>query len=84
MKKRIVNFSALQSAKTLAALYFVISLPFMALFAFMPGKSAVMMIVFPVVYTVSGFVFTLIAAWIYNLVAGWTGGIEYTSEEVVE
>lgn len=37
------------------------------------------MILFPVLYLVFGFIFTAIAAWVYNLAAGWVGGVEYTS-----
>lgn len=37
------------------------------------------MILFPVLYLVFGFIFTAIAAWVYNLAAGWVGGVEHTS-----
>jgi hypothetical protein len=33
-------------------------------------------VLFPILYGVMGFIFTLIAAWIYNGVAGMVGGIE--------
>jgi hypothetical protein len=33
-------------------------------------------VIFPILYGVSGFVATLIAAWLYNVVAGLVGGIE--------
>lgn len=33
-------------------------------------------IVLPIFYGVLGFVFTLIGAAIYNLIAGWVGGVE--------
>ena len=38
------------------------------------GVAAV--VVFPVLYAVLGFVVTLLAAWLYNVVAGAVGGIE--------
>ena len=41
------------------------------------------LIVFPVIYTVLGFVFGVIGAAIYNLVAKWTGGIEFIVTEVL-
>jgi hypothetical protein len=34
---------------------------------------------FPLGYLIFGFVFTTLAAWVYNLIAKWVGGIEYTS-----
>ena len=33
-------------------------------------------VVFPILYGVAGFVTALISAWLYNLVAGWVGGVE--------
>ena len=36
----------------------------------------------PVLYGVIGFIFGLIAAAVYNLVAKWTGGVEITLEDV--
>jgi len=38
------------------------------------GAAAI--IVFPIFYGVMGFVTTLIAAWLYNVLAGWVGGVE--------
>lgn len=38
-------------------------------------------IVFPVIYAIIGFVFGLIGAYIYNLVAGWVGGIKIELED---
>ena len=34
-------------------------------------------VVFPLLYGCFGFVFTLIGAWLYNLVAGMVGGIRF-------
>lgn len=84
MKKQVIHFAPAQAGKVMAMLYFVISLPFVALFAFLPGKSALMMVLFPFFYCLSGFLFTALAAWVYNLVAGWVGGIEYTTVEIEE
>lgn len=85
MKKQIINISPFQTAKVFAVLYFVMTLPFIALmaimFAFSPnhGPGLGFLIVLPFAYLIFGFIFTVIAAWVYNLVAGWVGGIEYTS-----
>lgn len=88
MKKQIVSISPFQTAKVMAVLYLIMSLPFVLLmgvtFSFAPGPKppmAGMLIFLPVFYTVFGFIFTLIGAWIYNLVARWVGGIEYTTSE---
>jgi hypothetical protein len=40
------------------------------------------MIFLPIIYAVLGFIGGIIAAFIYNLVAKWTGGVEFTTEEV--
>ncbi len=39
-----------------------------------------MAVIFPFIYCAVGFVMTLLGAWLYNLVAGWTGGIEIDVE----
>ncbi len=93
MKKQIVNVSMLQNAKVAAALYFVVTIPFVLLFAigmaFAPDSGALgvgmgigMLIILPVLYAVFGFLFTLLFAWIYNLVAARVGGLEFTTVEV--
>lgn len=91
MKKQIVNISMMQSAKVVGALYLVISVPFIVLFGlfsmFTGGiggffTSLFMIILAPIVYAVMGFIFTLIGAFVYNIVASKIGGLEYTSNDV--
>jgi hypothetical protein len=88
MKKQIVRVSALQTSKVMAAMYFVISLPILALSAipaWLSGQGSTMwfmLILGPVLYTLFGFLFTLLGAWIYNLVAERIGGFEFTTAEV--
>ena len=90
MKKQIKRISLLQSAKVAAALYFVITIPFVAIMALfmavMPGRGMggglMMLIIAPVLYALFGFLFSLLGGWIYNMVASQIGGFEYTSEEV--
>ena len=90
MKKQIVHVSVMQTAKVFAVLYFVISIPLVLLMAIpamltpggMPGMPLLMLILMPVLYLVIGFLTTLFGAWIYNLVAGRIGGIEFTTAEV--
>ncbi|HEY0562816.1 MAG TPA: hypothetical protein VGD04_05780 [Methylophilus sp.] len=87
MKKQNSNISPVQTAKVFAVVYFIMSLPivgFMAIsFAFAPTPRAPMglLLALPFIYLIFGFIFTAIGAWVYNLVAGWVGGIEYTSNE---
>ena len=33
-------------------------------------------IIFPIIYGVLGFVAGAVGAWLYNLIAGWVGGVE--------
>ena len=34
-----------------------------------------------ILYGIFGYVFTALTAWIYNIVAKWTGGVEFTLSE---
>jgi len=89
MKKRLKHISPLQFGIVLCAFYGAISLILVPLFflvaAFGPhraGLGSVFVILIPIFYAAMGFVFGIIAAAIYNLIAGWTGGIEFTFEDV--
>jgi hypothetical protein len=88
VKKQVVSVSILQNAKVMAALYLVISLP-LTLFMSIPallaqgaGVSIMAMLLMPLLYTAFGFVFTLVGAWVYNLIAARIGGFEFTTAEV--
>ena len=88
MKKQITSISPVQTAKVMALLYFAISLIlvlFMGLtFIFTPGPRPPMigmLAVMPFLYLFLGFIFTVIGAWVYNIVARWVGGIEFTTSE---
>jgi len=88
MKKQIVQVSILQSAKVMAALYFVISIPFAllmmipAMLSPTPSLGIGMLVMMPIFYTLFGFLFSLLGAWIYNLVAARIGGFEFQTVEV--
>jgi hypothetical protein len=89
MKKRLTYVSPLQLGIVLGALYGVISLlivPFLILAALFGPKGTGFGIVFaiflPVIYAVAGFIGGVISAFVYNLIAKWTGGIEFTTQEV--
>lgn len=86
MKKQIVQISLLQSAKVIAGLYFVLSLPmvvFGALAMLLAGQPLWMLaiLLFPVPLIAMGFLSTLSGGWLYNLVAARVGGIEFITAE---
>ena len=80
---RIRRFAPGQTAKVLGVLYFVFGAFFAPVFIVVSmlsqegeGFPFVLVIVIPVFYGVSGAVLSAIACALYNLVAGWVGGIE--------
>ena len=90
MVTRIRNINPVQLAIVYAVLYALIGVLvgiFFGLFssamgALAPGGTAnfgwLSIIIFPILYAVIGFIGGLIGGVLYNLVAGWTGGIEMT------
>jgi uncharacterized membrane protein YwaF len=88
MKKQIVQVSLLQSAKVMAGIYLITTIPIaliMALIAMATGQGlgGLFMAVFmSLMYAVCGFLFTLLGGWIYNLVAARVGGFEFKTVEV--
>jgi formate-dependent nitrite reductase membrane component NrfD len=89
MRKRITRVSPFQIGKVFAVLYALISIPFVLIAAVAGSMGAAeagmpmwLLVIIPIVYLVFGFIFTAIAAWLYNVVAGWTGGVEYTTEDM--
>lgn len=86
MKKQLIRVAPLQSAKVMAVLYLVLSIPFCLIYLVMPTMGAPMpwwgLILFPILYMVLGFLFTLVGAAIYNLVAAGVGGFEFTTVDV--
>ncbi len=88
MAKRIVRIAPFQAGKVMAVLYAIVSIPFAVIMAIMAsfghgggGASVLFAIAIPVIYLVVGFVFSIIGAWLYNVVARWTGGLEFVTEE---
>jgi len=84
---------ALVSAVIYAVLALIIAVPsmFFIMAASSISKEAsipmvftgpLMIVVMPVMYGVAGFIGGIIFAALYNLVAGWTGGVEITLENV--
>jgi len=89
--QKIKRFSVGQSAKFLGVLYFLFGLvfvPFFLLFSmFAPDEAGgfgfFFAIFMPVMYGVFGIVGGAVGAVLYNLVAGWVGGIEVELEQGV-
>jgi hypothetical protein len=87
MKKRLTNVSPVKLGITLAVVYGILSLlvvPFLLFASLFHGRgiAGVFVIFLPIIYAVFGFIGGVISAFIYNLVAKWTGGIEFITEEV--
>ena len=84
MAQQIKRFSIGQSAKFLGVLYLLLGLIFVPFFLmiemFAPdsagGFGTVFAIMMPVMYSVIGLISGAVGAALYNLVAGWVGGIE--------
>lgn len=94
MKKQLTHISPLRAGIVLAVLYGLFGLifvPFFLLAAVIGSRSsggpaafggAFFIILFPVIYAAGGFVGGIITAAVYNLVARWTGGLEFEVRDV--
>lgn len=83
MKKQIIQISVLQSSKIMTALYvlmgFLYTLIGIPMVIVGSGVTRIIGIVYlfgPVFAGIFGFIFFVIFAAIYNLLAGWLGGVE--------
>jgi hypothetical protein len=82
--QQIKRFSIGQSAKFLGVLYLLFGLifvPFFLMFEMMApdgtgGFGTMFAVMMPIMYGVFGLIGGAIGAALYNLVAGWVGGIE--------
>jgi hypothetical protein len=96
MKKQLVRIGPLKSGiiqGIICALLALLVVPFILLAIIVAPKDgdgaapgvaleAGMAFLIPIVYGIVGFVMGVITAAIYNLVAGWTGGLEFTVRDV--
>lgn len=90
MKIRISRISVVQTAKIFAVFSLVTSIPLLVLEAIpviaLPGPRPPFfgsyVLLMPVFYGVSTFMAVALAAWIYNVLAKFLGGVEFTSVEV--
>ena len=91
MVTRIHNINPMQLGIVYAVLYAILGLIFGVFFGIASSLSGGAMaasgmgnfgwlsiIIFPICYAIAGFIGGLILGFLYNLVAGWTGGIEIT------
>lgn len=94
MTKRLVHVAPLQCGTVLAVLYACLSLlviPFFLLASMIPNPNGahppfsfglVFAIALPFLYGFLGFIFGIIAAAVYNLVAKMTGGLQFRVADV--
>jgi hypothetical protein len=83
MKKRISHISPLQAGIVEGALMGIMTLIFVPFFLIATllghgGFGVIFVIFIPLIYAVVGFIAGVIAAFVYNLIAKFTGGIEIT------
>ena len=83
MRYQVKRISIHQTSKTMGLLYAffgLIFLPFGIVVSMMApeqdGPSTVLWLLFPILYGVVGYVMVAIGTAIYNLIAGWAGGVE--------
>jgi len=86
MKKRLTYISPLQAGIVQGVVLGIISLIFVPFIIigglFHGGIGTIFFIFLPVVYAVMGFIMGIISAFVYNLVAKWTGGLELVFTDV--
>jgi hypothetical protein len=97
MKKQLVSIAPLKAGIILGILYGLLALiivPFFLLFVLIGAKTnssgspgaaifgVGFAIMLPVFYAIIGFIFGIIAAAIYNLIAKWTGGFEFEVRDI--
>lgn len=88
MPQQIRRFGVGQTAKVVGVLYAFLGLLVIPIFLVAAtlspketGFGTGFALALPILYGVMGFIFTAIGCAIYNLVAGWVGGVEVELEE---
>jgi hypothetical protein len=83
---RLTRFGVHPTAIVVAILYFILALVFVP-FVYLASRNSpngglpgVIIVVGPIAYGIFGYVFTAIGCWLYNRIAGWTGGVALTLE----
>jgi hypothetical protein len=84
---RIRRFGIASTALTVAVIYFVLGLIIAPLFflATLGTRSSdalpgIVFLLAPFIYAVFGYVFAALGCFIYNVIAGWTGGVALALE----
>jgi hypothetical protein len=84
---RIRRFGIQSTALTVGVLYFVLALLLAPLFYLISSNAppseklpGIAFVLGPFVYAVIGYVAAAIGCWLYNLIAGWSGGVSLTLE----
>ena len=86
MQYRIRRFEIHSTALTVAILYFVLAVLIVPIIYLAsrnaPGEAlpGFTFVLGPFLYAVFGYVFAAIGCWLYNIVAGWSGGVALTLE----
>jgi len=84
---RIRRFGIQSTALTVGIMYFIIALAIAPLF-YLASRNAptgeplpgIAFVLGPFIYAVIGYVVTAIGCWLYNMIAGWSGGVSLTLE----
>ena len=89
MKKQISKISIFQTSKIMTLMYVIFSLlyiPFgIGMLIFGGDAMKIMGIIYiamPIIMGVFGFIFIVIGAWFYNLLASWVGGVEFEVTDI--
>lgn len=87
MQYRIRRFGIQSTALTAGVLYFVLALIIAPLFYLVSSNApegerlpGIAFVIGPFFYAVIGYVGTAIGCWLYNMIAGWSGGVSLTLE----
>jgi len=86
---RIRRFEIHSTALTVAIMYFVLAVLIVPIVYLAsrnaPGEAlpGFAFVLGPFLYAVFGYVFAAIGCWLYNIVAGWVGGVAFTLEPIV-
>jgi hypothetical protein len=89
MKMQVTRISIWQSSKILTVFYFLFgflyTLVAIPIIIFGDPKMRIIGIIYlfmPIVMAIFGFIFFVVSAAMYNLLAGWLGGIEFETKTI--
>jgi hypothetical protein len=89
MKKQLIRISVLQSSKVMTALYVLmgfiytlIGIPMIMFGGEQLRMIGLIYVLMPVILGIVGFIFFVIFAALYNLLAKWLGGLEFEIKNI--